>query len=87
MTWRIIGTLILFASILFLPYWAYIPMLFLAIIFYQFFWEGIILALLIEVFYGNDVGFVQSLISPLALASLVAVIVVMQFRGNIRSYV
>lgn len=87
MTGRIVGILVVIVAILFLPYWLYIPLLFIAIIFYPFFWEGILLALLIEVLHGDNVGVIPSLLSPLALVSLFTVIILMPFRERLRSYV
>jgi len=56
MTRRILGLVVVLFSILVLPYWVYIPVLFLAIIFFPFFGEGILLAFLIDVAYGSGIG-------------------------------
>lgn len=87
MTIRIIGIFVILVAILFLPYWVYVPLLFVGIVFYPFFWEAVLFALLVEELYGNSVGFFASLISPLALASVLFIIIILPFRENLRSYV
>ena len=64
---HLVTILILIFAILFLPYWIYLPLLLVAIVISPFFWEAIILALLIEGLYGPDMHGLPSLISPLAL--------------------
>ncbi len=87
MTHRIIGFIIVFVSIITLPYWVYVPVLFIAIIIFPFFWESIILVLLIDVLYGNGVKTFSWSVPPLAFSVLVALIVMLYFRDSLRSYV
>jgi hypothetical protein len=81
---RIVSTLILLLSIIFLPYWIYLPLLGAAIIFFPFFWEGIFLGLLIDVLYGGGIGSVRSLLSPMAFAATILLIVMLPVRERIR---
>lgn len=85
MTRRNISSLIVLISILVLPYWLYIPILFIAIIFFSFYWEGILFAFLVDVLYGDGVSFYS--ISPLVLGALAAIVILMPFRARLRSYV
>ena len=86
MTRRLLAIIIVFLAILILPYWVYIPILGVAIILLPFFWEGLLLAFLIEVFYGH--GITSSLlISPSALIVLVLLVVLLPIRTRLRSYV
>ncbi|OHB08626.1 MAG: hypothetical protein A3I86_00335 [Candidatus Zambryskibacteria bacterium RIFCSPLOWO2_02_FULL_39_14] len=83
---RILGSIIVFVSIIILPYWVYIPLLFIAIIIFPFFWEGIVLVLLIDVLYGNGVKALSWSVSPLAFSVLVLLIVLLYLRDSLRSY-
>lgn len=87
MTRRIIGLVCISVSILVLPYWIYIPALFIGIVVFPFFWEGIILVFFINVIHGNSAEFFAALASPLALLTLVILIVMLPVREHLRSYV
>ena len=84
---RVFGSIVIFVSILFLPYWVYIPALFIGAILFPFFWEGILLAFLVDVLHGGEMKILPSLVSPLALFLLVALILLLPIRENLRSYV
>ncbi len=79
MTRRILGSIIVLISILVLPYWVYIPVLFVAIIFFPLYWEGILFAFLIDILYGSEI--------KTALYALIVLIVLLPIRENLRSYV
>lgn len=87
MTRRTVGTMIVFVSILTLPYWIYIPVLFIAIALLPFFWEGILFAFLIDTIYGSGGGNIFQLISPLTISILITLVVLVPFRESLRSYV
>jgi len=87
MNHRIFGTALVLLSILVLPYWIYIPILLVAIIYFPFYWEGLILALIIEVIYDNGVGFLPSLVSPLALSALIMLIILLPIKDKLRLHV
>lgn len=87
MTRRVLGYIVLLISILALPYWIYIPVLFITIFFFPFFWEGILFALLIDTVYGNGISVFPFIISPLVLAALIAPIIFLPFRESLRSHV
>ncbi len=71
-------------AIIFLPYWLYLPLLGAAMIFFPFFWEGIVLALLIDVLYGGGIGRVGELFSPIAFAATLILAALLPLRERIR---
>jgi len=87
MTRRILWSVITLASILFLPYWIYVPVLFIGVILIPFFWEGMLLALIINVIHGSSVGFLPSLVSPLPLSVLIVLVALLPIRESLRYYV
>jgi len=78
---RIIGALILLLAILFLPYWVYIPLLFIATVLFPLYWEAVLFGFLIDVLYGQGHSW---LLSPTALAALVILIVLLPLRERLR---
>ncbi|MEK9171646.1 MAG: hypothetical protein AAB782_00195 [Patescibacteria group bacterium] len=84
---RILCSVVILTSILFLPYWVYIPVLFVGIILFPFFWEGIFLAFLIDVIHGSGMKIFPSLISPLALSVFVVLVALLHIRERLRAYV
>ena len=87
MTGRLTGLVIVLVSILFVPYWFYIPILLAAIIILPLFWEGIVFGFLIDVLYGGGVESVALLSFPFALAVLVILVALVPLRERLRSYV
>ena len=83
---RIIGHMAVLVSILLLPYWIYLPVLFMTTIVLNFFWEAIFYALLVITLYGTGVE-VSTLYSPLIIALLVILIVAPRVRDRLRLYV
>ena len=76
MTKRIIGSIAILISILVLPFWVYLPVLFIAIIIFPFFWEGILFALLVDTIYGSGI--------ETALYALILLIILIPIRENLR---
>lgn len=87
MTRRTLGSAIVFVSILVLPYWFYIPALFVAIILFPFFWEGILFVFLINILYGNGTEILPLLTSPLVVSALIVLIVLLPLRERLRFHV
>lgn len=81
---RIIATLIVLVAIFFLPYWAYLPALIALMIVFPFFWEGIVLAYLVDILYGRGIGSVAELISPMAFTSMLLLMVLVPVRDRLR---
>ena len=84
---RVLGSAVILASILVLPYWVYIPLLFIGAILFPFFWEGILLVFLVSVVHGSEMAVLPSLVSPLALSLLIVLILLLPIRESLRSYV
>lgn len=63
-------------SILVLPYWIYIPVLFLAIIYFPFYWEGILLAFFADTVYGSEI--------EIAIVALILLIILLPLRDKLR---
>ncbi len=87
MTRHVIGSIIVLLSILLLPYWIYIPVLFVAIITVPFFWEGMLFALMIEAMYTVKISIFTPLISPLTVSTLILLIILLPIREKIRLHV
>lgn len=76
--------LVIFFSILFLPWWIYLPLLFIAVALLPMFWEGVFLGFLVDVLYGDlSLPFV----SPVAFVTLVVLILILPLRSRLRAYV
>ena len=84
---RILGSIVILVSILVLPYWVYVPLLFIGVILFPFFWEGILLVFLVSVVHGSGMAILSSLVSPLALSLLFVLILLLPIRESLRSYV
>ena len=84
---RILGSIVILVSILVLPYWVYVPLLFIGVILFPFFWEGILLVFLVRVIHGAEMAVPLSLVSPLALSLLIVLILLLPIRESLRSYV
>ena len=78
MNYRILATIFVFLSIIFLPYYVYVPALVLAMGAYPLYWEGVLLGFLIDILYGEGIyaGF-------LTLAGLV---MLLPLRERIRTH-
>ncbi|MDO8728713.1 MAG: hypothetical protein Q7K26_02330 [bacterium] len=74
-------------SLLVLPYWIYIPVLFIGIILFPYFWEGILAVFLIDIIHSNATEMFSLLISPLILSVLITLIIMVPVRESLRSYV
>lgn len=81
---RLFGSALVLLSILVLPFWFYIPILFIAIVVFPFYWEGILFGFLIDVLYGNGISPVSYGVSLWGLGALIILLALMPFRGHIR---
>lgn len=84
---HIIGAIALLVSILVLPYWIYIPLLFTSLIFLPFFWEGILFAFLIGTIYSGKIETLSLLFSPFALVVLLTLIILLPIKERLRLHV
>lgn len=83
MKYRYIAVVILFITILFLPYWVYVPLLLGAIIVFPFFWEAILLGFLIDALYGRELSLLTPFFST-AFWCIVALAVMLPVRTRLR---
>lgn len=82
--WRHTTSALILLSIIFLPYWIYLPLLTLAIIYFQLYWEGILLGLLVDVLYGSlalDIIYLS-----IGFWALVLLIILLPMRKLLRTY-
>ena len=86
MNYRTLGSIVVLISILFLSYWFYLPILIIAMVIFPFYWEGLLLAFLIDILYGHGIEALPSLVAPSALVALILLIIIMPLRDRIRSY-
>ena len=84
---RFSAILIILIAIILLPFWLYLPILGAGIIIFPFFWEGIPLALLVDVLYGGGIGPIAELLSPMAFVATLVLIVLLPLRERIRIHV
>lgn len=77
-------TIIILLSIIFLPYWVYLPLLLLAIVMLPMFWEGILLGLLTDMLYGSMTAVSYPVVGIIVTA---LVIISIPLRARLRNYV
>lgn len=78
------ATIVTFFSIIFLPYWVYLPFLLASMIIFPLFWEGIALAFLVDILYGRGITGPTELISPMAFSAMLILMAVMPLRERLR---
>jgi hypothetical protein len=81
---RHLATALTLFSIIFLPYWVYLPLLLSSMILFPLFWEGIVLAFLVDILYGRGIGGLPELISPMAFSAMLLLMAVMPLRERLR---
>lgn len=86
MIYRLLGSGLILLSILVLPYWIYLPVLFLGVAFFPLFWEGIWLAFLIDVFYGSGIENFSDIFSSFAFYVLIILIISLPLKSRLRSH-
>lgn len=83
---RIITSILIIGAIIFLPYWVYVPLVFIAAAAFPFFWEGVIIALFIDALYGKGVSLAPASFSILSLSMFAFIIMLLPVREQIRSH-
>jgi hypothetical protein len=84
MKMRIITTIFILFALFLLPYWIYLPILFLSLLVFPFFWEGIILAFVVDTLYGFGGGTDWVGRFPMALIAAIIFLVVPLARKYLR---
>jgi hypothetical protein len=67
--YRPFATAALFLAVVFLPYWAYVPLIVAGALLLPFYWEAIILGFAIDTLYGTR-GFFPAALAAAALVAL-----------------
>ena len=75
--------MLILLAVVVLPYWIYIPVLFILFIVFEFYLEGILVAFLIDVLYGagETVGLSSY---PFAIGALIFIIILLPLRSKLR---
>jgi hypothetical protein len=81
---RLYGTLIILVAILFAPYWIYLPLLFIALATFSFYWEGIFLGFLIDIYYGINLLSFSNFPYTVAMLSSIILFASLPIRKKIR---
>ena len=81
---RLLTSGIILFAVLFLPYWVYLPLIFISMVLFPLFAEAVIFGLLIDVLYGYGVTGV--LIAPFGLGTLVVLLIIIPIRERFRFY-
>ncbi|MEK7227459.1 MAG: hypothetical protein AAB641_01030 [Patescibacteria group bacterium] len=87
MTYRPLATIFLIITIIFLPYWVYVPALIAAEALLPLYWEGILLGFLIDALYGGKISSVSSFFLSASFLSLAGLIFLIPIRARLRSHV
>ncbi len=87
MNYRLIAIILLIVSIIFLPYWVYVPTLIIAMAVLPIFWEGILFGFLIDALYGQRISSLSTLVSSAAFLALIGLLILIPLRKRIRSHV
>lgn len=83
---RFLVSILTIFAIIVLPYWLYIPVLFLSVIFIPFFWEALPLAYLAEVLYNDSISSLALLSSTLSITALILIIIMLPLRARLRGH-
>mgnify|MGYP001616999366 CR=1 FL=1 len=83
---RAATSIVLILAVIFLPSYIYIPALALAVILLPFFWEGVLIAFLIDALYGPGIHSFASIFSTFGFWSAALLAVVLPVRRRIRAY-
>ncbi|MDO8424224.1 MAG: hypothetical protein Q7S54_01265 [bacterium] len=86
MSYRLIATILLILSIIFLPYWIYVPALVAAMAAFPLFWESILLGFLIDVLYGEKISSLSSFIFSAGFLALAGLFILLPLRERLRSH-
>lgn len=81
---RLIATLVILFSIIFLPYWVYLTFLLAAMILFPLYWEGMVFAFIIDILYGRGIESLPELISPMAFSAMLILFAVLPLRERLR---
>lgn len=81
---HILGSIVALISILILPYWIYLPILLVVMVYVPFFWEGILFGAMIDVMYGGGYSNLASMIFSFAFYASLTLVIIMPIRERLR---
>lgn len=83
---RIFAVFVIALLIIFAPYWLYLPAILAGVIYFVYFAEGIILAFLVDLFYGQ--GFYHGFLFgfPFTIFAIILVCLSVFVREKLRLY-
>lgn len=81
---RVIFNIIALILVLVAPYWLYLPVLALGLIFLPVYWEGVVLGFIIDVLYSENAHAGLTLFFPFALMASVAILLLWPLKKQLR---
>lgn len=81
---RIIVSMLLLVSIFILPYWLYLIFMLAAIVYFDFFWEAVVLGFIVDTVYATGLKGVIESFPVIAVSAVVLVILSIQLRDRFR---
>ncbi len=81
---RIITFFILLLALGTMPFWIYMPAIVIAVMFFPFYFEAIILGFLVDVLYGSHISSGLSFVFPFTLFLSVFIIIILPIRERLR---
>ena len=81
---RIVCDLILFLGIFFLPWWGTALLVFIFMLLFKWFWEGIVVALFLDSLYSLPFARIYGRFGVFAISAAVILLVVENIRPRIR---
>lgn len=82
---RLLASGIILFAVLFLPYWVYLPLIFISMVLFPLFAEAVVFGLLIDVLYGYGVGGGE-FFAPFGLGALALLLILIPVRERFRLY-
>jgi len=81
---RLISVFIAAVLVIFAPWWLYMPAIFLLIVYFDFFVEGIVLAALIDIWYGKELFHGLLFGFPFTISAIILVSASVFVRAKLR---
>jgi hypothetical protein len=83
---RIIAVVTIVLLVIFAPYWLYIPAIVIGIVYFDYFVEGVALAFLVDLLYGQSFYHGPLFGFPFTLTALLLVLISIIVREKLRLY-
>lgn len=81
---RLLTSLALLIIVGTMPFWIYIPAIVIAVIFFPFYFEAVVLGFLVDVLYGQHISQGLSFVFPFALFLSIFIVVILPVRERLR---